>query len=80
MISKRTVQGAVKQSKLFQVSDWIVPKLPRENKIERLRFCMSFVDRSISVIPFQNLMNRVHTDEKWFFIFEIEAKNSLLGD
>jgi len=48
-----------------RVSSFLKPTLTDDNKIERLRFCLSKIKQNGF---FPNMMNEVHIDEKWFFL------------
>ncbi|KAM3219342.1 hypothetical protein P3L10_023873 [Capsicum annuum] len=69
-MSTTTLLRRLKSEHVRRHSNATKPYLKEENKISRLQFCMSMLDRgSISHDPiFINMFNIVHIDEKWFYM------------
>lgn len=67
--SKDTVQRAVKAGLLEPHTNAIKPYLTDANKVNRVKFCLSMLDHD-NPAQFQDMMNTIHIDEKWFYITE----------
>jgi hypothetical protein len=68
--NKSSLSRAQKLGVIRRRSNAIKPFLKEENKIERLKFCLSMLESS--TIPhdptFKTMDNIVHIDEKWFYM------------
>ncbi|CAE5958032.1 unnamed protein product [Arabidopsis arenosa] len=69
-ISHSTLYKNVKEGLMRRHSNALKPHLKEENKVARLRFCMTMLDpASLSHEPqFIDMYNIVHIDEKWFYM------------
>ncbi|XP_015165532.1 uncharacterized protein [Solanum tuberosum] len=69
-VNKSTLGRRLKGKEIQRHSNTIKPFLTEQNKISRLQFCLSMVDRdSIPDDPsFIDMYNIVHIDEKWFYM------------
>jgi DNA invertase Pin-like site-specific DNA recombinase len=64
-----TLQRRLKWGELRRHTSSIKPALKQENKISRLKFCISMLDETTlanETPSFKNMQNIVHIDEKWF--------------
>ena len=50
------------------------PLLTLQNRVNRLNFCLLFVNAHNSTYPFHSMMNTVHIDEKWFYIMKLRSR------
>ncbi|OMO51560.1 hypothetical protein COLO4_37623 [Corchorus olitorius] len=68
--SESTVQRRVKSGSIRKHSNAIKPDLTPENKIERMKFSHSMIDKtSIPHDPiFEGMYDVIHIDEKWFYM------------
>ena len=67
-----TIHRAIKDGRIKKHSNAIKPFLTDENQIERLRFCLKMLNPD-NQSEFQDMMDQVHIDEKWFYITEQTA-------
>ena len=65
--SRSTLHDRIKEGLIKPHSNAIKPFLNDANKIARLEFAISMLD-PLKPDMFQDMMDRVHIDEKWFFI------------
>jgi hypothetical protein len=80
-LSASTVHARIKEGILKPHSNALKPFLTEENKKARLRFCISMVISSPTHDPvFQDMMNIVHIDEKWFYMTETTKRVYLAAD
>ncbi|WCJ20989.1 hypothetical protein M5689_003183 [Euphorbia peplus] len=79
---KSTVHRRIKEGSLRPHSNALKPYLTNENKIARLEFCLSMIDKgTIETKPsFIDMYDRIHIDEKWFNITKIAQKYYLHPD
>ena len=69
-IPKTTLFRKLKERKLLKrVSSTVKPLLTDRNKIDRLKFCLSYVKPDGC---FENFFNHVHIDEKWFYLSNVK--------
>jgi hypothetical protein len=71
-LSASTIHRAIKDGRIKRHSNAIKPFLTDENQIERLRFCLKMLNPD-NQNEFQDMMDQVHIDEKWFYITEQAA-------
>lgn len=64
-IPKSTLHDYFKRGLFERQTCRVKPALSVENRVERLKFALSFVQ---SDMTFQSMHDYVHVDEKWFFI------------
>jgi hypothetical protein len=69
-MSKSTVHRMTKTENgvIRSHSNAIKPFLTDDNKLNRVRYCMSHLDLEQSPAQFQPMMDEVHIDEKWFYL------------
>ncbi|KAJ0265244.1 hypothetical protein HA466_0015680 [Hirschfeldia incana] len=69
-IATSTLHKRVKEGMLRRHTNAIKPSIKDENKIARLKFCLSMLekDSSIHEPKFIDMYNIVHIDEKWFYM------------
>lgn len=81
-ISKSSLARLLNHGTIRRHSNAIKPFLKEENKISRLNFCLSMLERgSIPHNPtFTAMHNIVHIDEKWFYITKKSMHYYLLPD
>ena len=81
-ISKTTLIKMKKAGNIRRCSSALKPHLKEENKLSRLRFCLSMLEESS--IPhdprFKSMHNVVHIDEKWFYLKKKCLNCYLLAD
>jgi len=71
-ISKSSLHRALKRKSIVKYRSYVKPVLTPENRLERIRFSLSQIDDSIPTLPFKNMYNIVHVDEKWFNLCKIK--------
>ena len=76
VVSKSTVHGQIKEGSIRAHSNAVKPYLSDDNKKASLEFCLSMVDYgTISAKPsFINMHNRIHINEKWFYMSKTSQK------
>ncbi|KAH9104587.1 hypothetical protein AeMF1_019365 [Aphanomyces euteiches] len=81
-IPKTTILRHMKQNpRLKARSNYVKPMLTEDNKLERLKFAMSFLRPSSSGSHFfDNMYNYVHVDEKWFYLTKVRKKFYVYDD
>jgi hypothetical protein len=65
---KSTLHDRFKAGELRRHSNSIKPLLTDENKKARLRFCLSMVIENETSPVFEDMLDCVHIDEKWFYL------------
>jgi hypothetical protein len=77
-ISKSHLHRMIKKEGiLIPHSSTLKPKLTEYNKLERVDFCLS--ERSDNDIGrYRDMYNRVHVDEKWFYITKVKDRYYLV--
>jgi hypothetical protein len=80
-MSKSTLHRRFKEGDLIRHSNAVKPALTEKNLRERVQFCLSMIDpRSFGNAPrFIDMYDRVHIDEKWFYITKINQRYYLLS-
>ncbi|KAL3624852.1 hypothetical protein CASFOL_031520 [Castilleja foliolosa] len=80
--SKSTLHRRLKSGCIRRHSNAIKPFLKEENKISRLKFCLSMLDNDcIQDDPiFKGMYNIIHIDEKWFYLSKKMERYYLLPD
>ncbi|KAM3298848.1 hypothetical protein ACQJBY_040369 [Aegilops geniculata] len=76
-VARSTLHKRFQLNELNRITSTVKPHLKLENKLARLKFCMSMVDDSsisTSRAMFKPMTNMVHIDEKWFDMTRV--KNS----
>lgn len=77
--SKATVYRLIKDEKIFRPhSSTLKPTIDEENKLSRLFFVSEQIDPITN--KFMDQYNRVHVDEKWFFLTKKNARYYLAHD
>ncbi|KAF0715606.1 hypothetical protein As57867_003286, partial [Aphanomyces stellatus] len=80
-IPKTTLINHMKESKLKAKSNYVNPMLTEENKEDRFRFALNFLEpRSNGSHVFANMHEYVHVDEKWFFLTKVKKKFYVYDD
>jgi hypothetical protein len=71
-IKKSTLQDAINAGLLVWHSNAVKPTLTPANQLERLRYCLAQISQEtiLENPTFDGFYNRIHLDEKWFYIFE----------
>jgi hypothetical protein len=77
-VSKSTVQRALAAGEIKRHSSAVKPWLTDRNKLQRLDFCLSFVDST--TYSFDSFDGTVHIDEKWFYLTRGEQSYYLDAD
>ncbi|XP_026428378.1 uncharacterized protein LOC113324270 [Papaver somniferum] len=69
-LSTSTVHRLIKNGNLRPHSNALRPGLTDENKIGRVKFCLKMIDKGMdqSSNSFIDMLDRIHIDEKWFYI------------
>lgn len=60
--------NAVQRGDIKRRSSGLKPSLTEKNKMERLKFCLRFIDPKTR--NFDTMHHRIHVDEKWFYLKE----------
>lgn len=80
-MSKSTVQRKHKEGDFRKHTNPLKPHLKDSNKIARVRFCLSMIDKNSGGTPkFLDMFNMIHIDEKWFYITKKAEKFYLLPE
>ena len=84
-VSKSTIWRALREEGLFRRhTNALKPTLTEANKYARLVYALDQVDestiRSRGAAKFKDMYDRVHIDEKWFFLCKDRAKYILVSD
>nr|GME01584.1 Transposase, Tc1-like protein [Ipomoea batatas]GME17943.1 Transposase, Tc1-like protein [Ipomoea batatas]GME18569.1 Transposase, Tc1-like protein [Ipomoea batatas] len=81
-MSKTSLHRRVKEGSLKSHSNAIKPLLTEENRKVRLQLCISMIDSNSPPHnpSFIDMYDRVHIDEKWFFLSKSSQKYYLLPD
>ena len=79
-VSAGTIHHLTRNEKLLKPhTSAVKPSLTDINKLERVEFCIQEEDADLPGI-FKPFFDRIHDDEKWFFVDEVECKFYLLED
>ena len=70
-LSKSALHDALQRGLLKRTTSAIKPHLTPENIQRRINYCLSFVD--VDDKCFNDMMDRVDIDEKWFYITTVNA-------
>jgi len=76
--SQTAIWNAVKRGDIKRRSCGLRPRLTEKNKRERLEFCLNFIDPETR--KFQTMHDRIHVDEKWFYLKEGKLSAILAPD
>ena len=68
----------LKRGEIKRASSTVKPLLTEDNKLQRLQFCLDNIRGS--TYEFHDNANKVHIDEKWFFITKVKNTYYLLPD
>lgn len=68
----------MKEGSLKRISNVIKPTLSEENKIQRVHFALSMLEKDSKV--FQACFNHVHVDEKWFYMTKVKTNYYLVPE
>ncbi|KAF0690726.1 Aste57867_17900 [Aphanomyces stellatus] len=81
-IKKTTIIRHMKEKmKLKGRSNYVKPLLTDANKITRLRYALNILlPGSNGTHFFDNMYNRVHIDEKWFFLTKVKRRFYVYSD
>ncbi|XP_027103339.1 uncharacterized protein [Coffea arabica] len=81
-ISQSTLSKLRKLGDIRHHSNAIKPFLKEENKIARLRFCLSMLEHDGTTHDpvFKSMHNIIHVDEKWFYMTKKSTKYYLVPD
>lgn len=81
-VSKTTICRWVKEDLLRVHTSAVKPHLTDQNKLARLRWCLSQLQPIINEgkVPYHDMRNIVHIDEKWFYITRSADRYYLLPD
>lgn len=71
-IAKSTFYDAIKRGSVVKVRSYLKPLLTKSNCLERIRFSLAHIQSNIRTLPFQDMHNVVHIDEKWFNLTRIK--------
>lgn len=65
-VPKSTLHDRLKEGTIFRrITSAVKPFLTDQNKLTRLKFCLSHVKPNGS---FDDMYNVIHIDEKWFYM------------
>lgn len=69
-LSTATVHRRIKDGNLRPHSNALRPGLTDANKIARVNFCLKMIDKGMtqSSNSFIDMLDRIHIDQKWFYI------------
>ncbi|KAF0685580.1 hypothetical protein As57867_022478, partial [Aphanomyces stellatus] len=70
-----TIRHMKEKKKLKAKSNYVKPLLTHANKMTRLRFALNcLLPGPRGTHFFENMYNRVHIDEKWFFLTKVKKR------
>ena len=69
-IPKSTLHDVKSRGGLERHTSRTKPVLTEKNKIERVRFALSFTKNNAPYFAFRNMHDHIHIDEKWFFMMK----------
>jgi hypothetical protein len=78
-IPRSTLQRRIKDGDIRAHSSVVKPFLTGYNMLKRLKFCVSMLD-PVNPGLFQDMMDRIHIDEKWFYITKANRTYYLAPD
>lgn len=70
--SKSALHRALKRDDVVKYRSYVKPLLTAQNRIDRVRFSISHIQENIPNMPFVNMKNIVHIDEKWFYLTRVK--------
>lgn len=82
-VPKSTVHNRLKSGVLRRHSNAVKPFLTDANKIERLKYCLSMLkpkSLNAEAPEFIDMYDRIHVDEKWFYISKTAETYYLVED
>ena len=81
-LSKSTLHRRIKAGYIWPHSNAIKPYLSDANKKQRIEFCLSMISGGTlnSLYYFNNMYDRIHIDEKWFYMSRSSQKYYLHPD
>lgn len=77
-IPRSTLQRAKANGHLIRHSSTVKPRLSSRNKIERMNFSLSFIQRVNNSYVFSSMHDMVHIDEKWFDMMKVKESYYLV--
>jgi hypothetical protein len=82
-VSKSTLHRRIKEGKLYRHSSALKPFLTEANKKSRLQYALSMIEPTslnTELPTFKGSFDRVHIDEKWFYLTEESGGFYLVPD
>lgn len=79
-ISNTTFYRALKRGSVVKKRSYVKPLLTEFNCLERMRFSLSHIKDHIRTLPFDDMHNVVHIDEKWFNLTQIKQSYYMAPD
>ncbi|XP_026435503.1 uncharacterized protein LOC113333202 [Papaver somniferum] len=73
-MSKTTVWRRIKDGSIKAHSNAIKPGFSLKTRITRLKHCLEMLDESVSPAVFSGMYDRIHIDEKWFYMSKTTQK------
>ncbi|XP_026415839.1 uncharacterized protein LOC113311209 [Papaver somniferum] len=73
-MSKTTVWRRIKDGSIKAHSNAIKPGFSLKTRIARLKHCLEMLDESVSPAVFSGMYDRIHIDEKWFYMSKTTQK------
>lgn len=67
-VPKSTLHDKFKSGQIRRTSNTIKPLLTEKNKMHRLQFALEMLDPNSPTPKFQEMLDCIHIDEKWFYI------------
>ena len=77
-IPRSVLHRAMKSGKLWRHSSSVKPLLTEQNKVDRVKFSLSFVREQAPDLPFNEMFDTIHVDEKWFYLIQVNSSYILL--
>lgn len=71
-MSKSALHRAIKRASVVKYRSNVKPLLTESNRLERVQFALSHIQHKLRTLPFIDMNNVVHIDEKWFFLTRIK--------
>lgn len=71
-IAKSSLHRALKRKQLVRYRSNVKPELTDKNRLERMRFCLSHIQENRPTLPFKDMNDIIHVDEKWFFLTKVK--------
>ena len=73
-VSASLVSRYIQRGKLVVKSSSVKPRVTDINKLKRIHFVLSNIEGDAGAKKFKIFYDRIHVDEKWFYITKVNRK------